>query len=135
MTRILVSASLRHEVDRLFDSLIHSTWAHRAGEASWLPASDVSEDPAHYRIELDLPGVSPAGVCVTTEGQNLKVEGTRERLRRGTAERYHTVERSAGRFVRNFRLPDDADLHAVVARLEEGVLTVEIRRNLQRRGR
>ena len=129
MTRIAVFPSLRHEVDRLFDSLIHSAWANRPGETSWMPATDMSEDPTHYRIEIDLPGVPDSGISLTAEGRNLRVEGVRERVRMSSSERHHALERSTGRFVRNFRLPADADLETLEAHLDQGVLTLAVRRS------
>jgi HSP20 family protein len=65
----------------------------------------------------------------------LRIEGSRERVRRSGSERHHLVERICGHFVRTIRLPVDADVHRMRVRLEQGVLTVEIPRARGRRVR
>jgi HSP20 family protein len=93
-----------------------------------MPPADVSEEPGRYRIEVDLPGVSDDNLSIVAEGRTLRVEGVREKVRQSSSERHHMMERSTGRFVRTFHLPDDADPEAIRARLDQGVLTIEIPR-------
>lgn len=128
MPRILIHPSLRHEVDRLFDTLFHSAWGSRAGEGCWMPPTDVLEEPSLYRIEMDLPGVADASLSIVADGRTLRVEGVRERRHRSSAEHHHILERSTGRFVRNFHLPNDAEAEGIRASLNDGVLTIEIPR-------
>lgn len=128
MPRDPMFPSLRHEVDRLFDSLIHVTWATRPGEPCWMPAADVVEEADGYRLEMDLPGVRFSDVAITTPGRTLRIEGRRERVHLTSSECHHLMERTCGRFVRTFQLPGDADPGGIQASLSEGVLTVEIPR-------
>ncbi len=128
MPRDPLLPSLRHEVDRLFDTLVHTAWGGDREAACWKPACDVAEEADRYRIEVDLPGVRSTDLSITAEGRTLRIEGLRQRVRRGGSEQHHVVERTCGRFVRTFHLPDDADPGGIHARLDEGVLTVEIPR-------
>ena len=41
-------------------------------------------------------------------------------------EKHHRVERSYGRFLRTFTLPEDADASGVQAKCKDGVLTVTL---------
>jgi len=120
--------SLRYEVDRLFDTLVHTAWGGNRAAACWKPACDVVEEAERYRIEVDLPGVRSSELSIAAEGRTLRIEGVRQRVRHGTSEHRHVVERTCGRFLRTFHLPDDADPGGIDARLDEGVLTVEIPR-------
>lgn len=124
--------SLRYEVDRLFDSLVHTAWGSARQESCWRPACDISEEPDLYRLEIDLPGVRSGDVSITAEGRTLRVEGSRARGRRSPAEHPHLVERMSGRFLRTFQLPPDADAQGIHARLDDGVLTVEVPRRQTR---
>lgn len=119
---------LRHEVDRLFDSLIHSAWGPPQGAAAWMPALDVLEEEETYRLEMDLPGVRSQDVSIGCVGRTLRIEGKRERFRRSGAERPHLVERICGHFVRTLQLPDDAEPSGIRVSLTDGVLTIEIPR-------
>jgi HSP20 family protein len=135
MPREPLFPSLRSEVDRLFDSLVHTAWGSAPQGSCWRPACDVSEEPDRYRIEMDLPGVRSGAVSITAEGRTLRIEGTRERGRRGGVDRTHLLERVTGRFLRTFHLPPDADAEGIQARLNEGVLTVEVPRRETRSAR
>jgi HSP20 family protein len=128
MARDPFPPSFRHEVDRLFDTLIHTAWGSRPGESCWLPPADVAEEADRYLIEMDLPGVRHKDLSIRAEGRILRIEGIRERARQAHLERHHLVERCSGRFVRTFQLPDDADPSGIRAKLNEGVLTIEIPR-------
>jgi len=132
MPREPLFPSLRHEVDRLFDSMVHTAWGSTRQQSCWRPACDVSEEPDQYRLEVDLPGVRTADVSITAEGRTLRIEGVRERTQRGVAGRPHLVERMSGRFLRTFQMPPDADAEGIQARLNEGVLTVEVPRRQSR---
>ncbi|MDW7709717.1 MAG: Hsp20/alpha crystallin family protein [Deferrisomatales bacterium] len=132
MSREPFLPSFRHEIDRLFDTLVHTAWGGCREATPWKPACDVVEAPDRYAIELDLPGVRTADLSITAEGRTLRVEGVRQKARRRDTEYHHVMERTCGRFVRTFQLPADADPGGIHARLEEGVLTLEIPRRENR---
>ena len=117
--------SCRHEIDRLFDAMVHAAWGG-CPSAAWTPPADVVEEPDRYRLEIDLPGVRSEDLSITAEGGTLRIEGRRHRIRRHPAERDHLSERPEGRFMRSFRLPANADATRIRARLRDGVLVVEI---------
>lgn len=120
--------SPRYEIDRLFDTLVHTAWGGGPEGSCWCPSVDVTEEPRVYRLEMDLPGVQISDVSITADRGVLKIEGTRQRVRRSVSEHHHLVERTCGTFARTFRLPEDADPEGIRARLSDGVLTVEIMR-------
>ncbi|NOY44427.1 MAG: Hsp20/alpha crystallin family protein [Deltaproteobacteria bacterium] len=128
MTRELFWISCRHEIDRLFDTLVHTAWGGRPSGPAWIPPVDVTEEADRYRIEVDLPGVRVADLDITAEAGTLRIEGTRALGEPGSGAVRHLAERPAGSFRRTFRLPADADPGTVQARLRDGVLVVEIRK-------
>lgn len=119
--------TLRHEVDRLFEFLVHNTWGKHPAAGNWVPAADVCEGPELYRVELDLPGVRQTDVSIETQGRTLSVRGVRSPRGAGDA-RSCLAERPRGAFSRSFHLPQDADSRALRARMEDGVLRIEIPR-------
>ncbi len=128
MSRELFWISCRHEIDRLFDTLVHTAWGGRPSGPTWTPPVDVTEETDRYRVEVDLPGVRSDDLEVTAEAGTLRIEGTRSLGEPGPGSARHVAERPSGRFRRTFRLPVDADPDTVRARLRDGVLVVEIRK-------
>jgi HSP20 family protein len=92
----------------------------------WAPAADVVEDEKEYLIKVELPEVRKEDVKVTLENGTLTIAGERKSEKEVNNRKVHRVERSYGRFVRSFLIPDDADASAVNAAFKDGVLSVHL---------
>nr|CAD1842384.1 unnamed protein product [Ananas comosus var. bracteatus] len=60
------------------------------------------------------------------EGGILQISGERSKEKEEKTDKWHRVERSSGKFLRRFRLPENAKLDEVKATMENGVLTVTV---------
>ncbi|KAJ3700461.1 hypothetical protein LUZ61_004166 [Rhynchospora tenuis] len=88
---------------------------------------DWKETPEAHVFKADLPGVKKEEVKVEVEeGNVLKISGERHREKEEKNDKWHRVERSSGRFLRRFRLPENAKVDQVKAAMENGVLTVTV---------
>lgn len=98
------------------------------GGADWAPAVDVSEDDDEYTITADLPDVKKDDVDVRVEEGLLTISGERshEAEKKDKKKKFHRIERSFGKYVRSFRIPDDVDSGKVDAGFKNGVLTVHL---------
>lgn len=96
-------------------------------DGRFVPSVDVYERADRHVVLVDLPGVAREDVRVRLEGAKLVVEGERRASPPADA-RPRTLERGVGKFRRDFLLPVDVDGDGVTARLEEGVLHVEVPR-------
>jgi HSP20 family protein len=65
-------------------------------------------------------------VKVTVEDGVLTLQGERKQEKEETAKKYHRIERSYGRFVRSFTLPDSVDESKVKAEYTDGVLHLHL---------
>lgn len=92
----------------------------------WTPVADVWESRDAYHIDLEIPSVPAEAVDVSVEEGMLIVSGERSRQERAEGERNHRLERRAGKFCRRFKLPKDADVQAISARVANGLLEVTI---------
>ncbi|ERN12017.1 17.8 kDa class I heat shock protein [Amborella trichopoda] len=83
-------------------------------------------DNAHI-IKADLPGLTKEEVKVElVDGRVLQISGERKKEVEEKTDRWHRVERSLGRFLRKFRLPENGKVDEVKATMENGVLTVTV---------
>uniref|UniRef100_A0A0D6QU76 SHSP domain-containing protein n=1 Tax=Araucaria cunninghamii TaxID=56994 RepID=A0A0D6QU76_ARACU len=88
---------------------------------------DWKETPDAHIFKADLPGLKRDEVKIEVQdGRVLQISGERNKEEEEKNERYHRVERARGKFLRRFRLPQNAKVEEVKAAMENGVLTVTV---------
>ena len=92
------------------------------------PSFEIKETKDAYLFKADLPGVKESDLEVTATGNRLTVSGKREAEKEEQTDTYYTCERTYGEFTRAFTLPEGVDMNSVHAELNQGVLTVAIKK-------
>ena len=88
---------------------------------------DWKETPEAHVFKADVPGLKKEEVKVEVEDGNiLQISGERNKEPEEKTDTWHRVERSSGRFLRRFRLPENAKTEQIRASMENGVLTVTV---------
>ena len=99
---------------------------NRDTHRNWVPAVDVFEQKEHFVVRADLPGVNPADIEVDMDKGVLSVSGERASEDRSEFDGVSRFERTAGRFLRRFTLPDSADADGIKAKSSNGILEITI---------
>ncbi|KAK9142240.1 hypothetical protein Syun_011640 [Stephania yunnanensis] len=89
---------------------------------------DVKEYPNSYVFIIDMPGLKSGDIKVQVEDDNvLVISGERKRaVEEKEGAKYLRMERRVGKFMRKFTLPDNANVEAISAVCQDGVLTVTV---------
>lgn len=88
---------------------------------------DWRETPEAHVFKADLPGLKKEEVKVEVEDGNiLQISGERSSENEEKNDKWHRVERSSGKFMRRFKLPENAKVEEVKASMENGVLSVTV---------
>ncbi len=117
-------AAFRNQLD-LFNRFIGSGAGADASQA--FPAFNVWANDDGAAVTSELPGVRMDDLDITVSGKRIVIKGTRKDSE-GSGVRYMRRERPAGDFSRSFEMPFQIDAGRVSARLNQGVLQVDLPR-------
>ncbi len=133
-------ATLRREIDRLFDDLDWNPWRFPSprrlfdvepfwgAETGWskTPAVDIVDTEKSYQITAELPGMDEKNVEVKFSNGVLTIKGEKNEVKEEKQKDYHLSERRYGAFQRSFTVPDGIDAEKIEATFKNGVLTVDL---------
>jgi HSP20 family protein len=115
---------MTEEMDRVFQEV----GLEREGSnvTGWLPAIEVSQDGNKYKVHAELPGLEPKDVKVEVDNDMLVIQGERRFEHQEKNGGVQRTERQYGVFYRSIPLPEGAKVDQAQARLNNGVLEIEI---------
>lgn len=97
-------------------------------ELTWEPPTDVIETGEEIIIIVDISGMDGKDISVLTDGEVLRVRGTRRAPGPAKASQFHQLEIRFGPFERIVELPSRVDQNKVSAQYSRGLLEVRIRK-------
>lgn len=117
--------ALQRELDRVFENPLPGWFDLGLSGRGVSPPVIVFSSPEGYVVRLEVPGIRPEDLAISTEGRTLTISGARD-VAAPPEGAFHRRERSAGKFSRSLRLPDDLDLGAAKASCKNGILTIHV---------
>ncbi len=124
--------------ERTLDLLYNADWyfnknqnRRRAEEDTVLPKVNVTEDESFFHLEAETPGMKDKDISVEVHNGVLTIKGRKENRSDIEKENYHIREFSSQSFERSFKLSDRVDTNKVLAKINNGVLRVELPKHEQ----
>jgi HSP20 family protein len=111
---------LQNQVDREFTS--------SARAAGGFPAVNIWQGSDSAALTAELPGVDPADIDISVKEDVITITGERKAPATDDQTVWHRRERAYGRFSRVIQLPFRVDPDRVEARMQDGVLQIELHR-------
>ncbi|XP_073130710.1 17.3 kDa class II heat shock protein-like [Henckelia pumila] len=100
---------------------------YRDAKAMAATPADVKECLKSYEFVIDMPGLKSGDIKVQVEeGNVLLISGERKSEEEKEGVKYVRMERRVGKFMRKFVLPENADVEAIKAVCQDGVLIVTV---------
>ena len=116
----------------VFNDLFDTDFMPKANATA--PAINVRENDKAYTVELAAPGMTKEdfNVHINDEGNLIiKMEKKNENKKEDKSARYLRREFSYTKYEQTLILPDDVEKDKIAARVEHGVLTVELPKQVQ----
>ena len=119
-------------IPTVFNDLFYNDYMPKANCTA--PAINVKESDTAYTVELAAPGMKKEdfNVNINDEGNLVvKLESKQEHKEEDKNTRYLRREFSYSKYEQTLILPDDVKKDAISARVEHGVLTVELPKEVE----
>jgi len=125
--------AMRREIDRVFDE--NGSRSEPSFRAAFLPGRaarrypliNLYEDKEAVYVEALAPGIDPATLNLSVQGNTLSIAGEKRRVAGDVQpEAFHRSERATGKFVRHIELPMEVDESKVQADYKHGLLNITL---------
>ena len=121
---------ISNEFDDMFRTVFHSDLKYPLKtEPNWKPEIDIKESDNLFQINADLPGLTKKDIKVSLKGDQLTISGERKKISDNENDHYHYRERSVGKFIRSFNLPESINKDKIHASFKNGILSIELEKH------
>ena len=126
----LALREIEREMNRLWENWV-KPWFEDWFELDWeeneenFPAVDILKARDHYRMLVELPGLSEKDFNLEIDAGILTIKGTRPEPDLKDVQ-WIRRERARGEFVRRFQLPEEVDTEKIEARFKDGILEIHL---------
>ena len=125
----LITYKPRRTLMNEFDSLFNDFWGFN-GNSNYKqgiqPSFDITQSKSSYFITADLPGVDKKDIDISLKDDTITISAERKASDNHDEKfsRYNNIQ--YGLFEKSFYMPDDANTDKINAKMNNGVLSIEI---------
>ena len=134
MTLIKYNPYVRNRYPGSYVNLFDKFFYDRLEDSSadrFLPSANILETEKSYEVHLAVPGMKKEDFNIDLEDGKLFISGERN-FETGEGVTIHQNEIHQGNFKRVFHLPEDADLKKISAGYENGILNIDVAKDVKK---
>lgn len=90
------------------------------------PATNIRDDKDNFYVEIDVPGLTREDISIELDDKYLIISGERKFKEELSEKDYYKLQSFKGKFIRKLRLPINANLDKIEAKVTDGVLEIVI---------
>jgi HSP20 family protein len=128
--------SLRHQMNSLFDELVHGSTKEIANHSSnaipkvenatWEPAIEIKETDSNLILQAQVPGIEPSYLDIHVTKDAVSISGEHEEQKVHNEKGIYRTEFEYGHFQRIIPLPICVEYNNVKAEIHNGLLTLSL---------
>jgi HSP20 family protein len=122
--------TLRQQMDRLFEDLIHDTHEvsllPKLEDATWAPAVELKETDTSVILQAQIPGVDAKDLDIQVSQDAVSISGEYRKEQKTEEKGFYRSEFSYGQFQRIVPLPVRIDNAAISSEFKNGILTLTL---------
>jgi HSP20 family protein len=119
-------SDLQDEMNRMLDRMWHAgiSTAPLDGQ-KWAPVVDILDEPSHYVLTAEVPGLNVDDIDVSYEGGEVVLKGHKSAERTDEDDiQWVRRERRFGNFCRRVAMPERIVVEAITAKCRNGLLEI-----------
>jgi len=116
------------EIDKIFGEFFSPKKDLLGLDQSWIPCVDISEKEDEVIVKVELPGVAQSDITILLHRNRIELKGIKREQKPRSHIRYLRLEREYGTFRRFVFLPSAVVPEKSKALLENGVLTIFLKK-------
>ncbi|HRD01745.1 MAG TPA: Hsp20/alpha crystallin family protein [Candidatus Saccharicenans sp.] len=116
------------EIKRDNEEVIYKRGNGSGFNVFWEPAMDVYEKDKEVVVEAEVPGIPVEHLQIVQWGNRLEISGVKKEELKAKKFKFHRLEREMGFFCKEIVLPVPIRPEKTVAVLENGVLTIRLKK-------
>jgi len=119
---------IEEEIQRIMGEVFFPKREALEVNEGWVPCVDIYEKENEIVVETELPGVSQKDITISLHSNRIEVKGLKRENQIPEKAKYLRLEREYGNFRRVIFLPSSALPEKTKASLENGILTITLKK-------
>lgn len=121
-------AKFEGEIRRLANEALSGRTEFPELQGGWIPFIDIYETDDEIVVEAEAPGLSAREIAISLRSSRIEIRGMKMEIPVKKGTRYLRLEREYGSFQRTVPLPSAVDPDGAKAYLENGILTIRLKK-------